>query len=79
MTIRYGITEEVYTLQEEQRISYGIAAYADAEEDGTAIIVASVHDITTDKVRLSEFILKCNRCGLSPLHLTDAVDDFLSE
>lgn len=79
MTIQYGITEEIYYLQEKQRISYGIAAYADAEQDGTAIIVASVHDITMDKARLSEFIQKCNHWGLSPLHLEDAVDDFLAE
>ena len=37
MNVTYGMTEEVYSLGAERRVSYGIAAYADAEEDGTAI------------------------------------------
>ena len=78
MTITYGITEEHYSLGEDSRTSYGIAAYADADTDGTAMIVASVHDITSDKQKLTELVLKCNRMELSVIHLYDVVEDFLS-
>lgn len=78
MNITYGITEEIYSLGSDRRVSYGIAAYANAEEDGTAIIVASVHDITTDKQSLSELVLSYNRLGLSTIHLEDAVENFLT-
>lgn len=78
MNITYGITEEIYSLGTDRRVSYGIAAYANAEEDGTANIVAAVHDITSDKKSLSELILSCNRLGLSTIHLDDAVEDFLA-
>ena len=56
----------------------GIAAYADAEEDGTATIVASVHDVTTDKQALDELVSLCNRLELSTVHLMDVVEDFLA-
>lgn len=78
MNITYGITEEIYSLGTDRRVSYGIAAYANAKEDGTAIIVAAVHDITSDKKSLSELVLSCNRSELSVIHLEDAVEDFLS-
>ena len=77
MNVTYGMTEEVYSLGAERRVSYGIAAYADAEEDGTATIVASVHDVTADKQALAELVELCNRLELSLMHLNDVVEDFL--
>ena len=79
MNVTYGMTEEVYSLGAERRVSYGIAAYADAEEDGTATIVAAVHDITADRQALSELVALCNCLGLSLLHLNDVVEDFLTD
>lgn len=78
MSITYGITEEIYSLGTDRRVSYGIAAYANAEEDGTATIVASVHDITADRQSLSELVLSCNRSELSVVHLDDVIEDFLA-
>ncbi len=78
-TITYGITEEAYPLGDTVRISYGIAAYAYAQTDGTAVITAAVHDITDDKEKLADFVQTCNRLQLSALHLHDAVEDFLAE
>jgi hypothetical protein len=77
MTITYGITEEIYTLGEASRRSFGIAAYADAAEDNTATIVASVHDITSDRTKLEQLVTTCNRSHLSLVHLMDVVEDFL--
>ena len=34
--ITYGVVEEKYVLGKSKRTAYGIAAYADAETDGTA-------------------------------------------
>lgn len=75
--VTYGMTEEVYASGIEKRISYGIAAYADAEEDGTATIVAAVHDVTADRQALSGLVELCNRLELSLIHLNDVVEDFL--
>ena len=77
--IIYGITEETYALGGTVRISYGIAAYAHAETDGTTTITAAVHDITDDKEKLENFVQTCNRLALSADHLQDAVEDFLAE
>lgn len=78
MNITYGITEETYSLGNTTRVSYGIAAYADADEDGTATIVASVRDITANRQALTELVSLCNSLELSTIHLMDVVEDFLS-
>ena len=77
MTITYGITEEIYTLGEISRRSFGIAAYADSHEDNTATIVASVHDITSNRTKLEQLVAACNQGHLSLVHLKDIVEDFL--
>ena len=78
MNITYGVTEEIYSLGASSRTSYGIAAYADSEADGTATIVASVHDVTDNKQALVELVSLCNRLELSTIHLMDVVEDFLA-
>ncbi len=78
MNVTYGVTEEIYSLGISSRTSYGIAAYADSEENGTATIVASVHDVTADKQSLDELASLCNRLELSTIHLLDVVEDFLA-
>ena len=75
----YGITEEKYALGGTIRISYGIAAYAHTETNGTSTITAAVHDITDDKEKLESFVQTCNRLALSADHLHDAVEDFLAK
>lgn len=76
--ITYGITEEKYSIGDVSRISYGIAAYANADVDGTASIVAWVHDITSDKQKLSELVDVCNKLEVSVCHLLEVVEDFLA-
>ncbi len=78
MNVTYGVTEEIYSLENSSHISYGISAYADSEEDGTATIAASVHDVTSDKQALCELVSLCNRLELSTVHLVDVVEDFLA-
>ena len=78
MNITYGVTEEIYSWGATSRVSYGIAAYADAEEDGTATIVAFAHDVTSNKQALAELVSLCNRLELSAIHLNDVVEDFLT-
>ena len=78
MNVTYGVAKEIYSLGNSSRTSYGIAAYADSEKDGTATIVASVHDVTTDKQALDELVSLCNRLELSTVHLMDVVKDFLA-
>ena len=77
--VTYGVTEEIYSLGEECRVSYGVACYAATEQDGTACVVLSVHDICADKKKLTDLVEKCNRLKLSHVHLKDVIDDFLCE
>ena len=77
MNVTYAVAEEKHALENEKRTSYGIVAYANAEQDGTATIVASVRDITYDKNSLRKLVDDCNRFELSTVHLHDVVEDFL--
>lgn len=75
----YGLIAEDYRLGGERRISYGIAAYADAGEEKSAVVLRSVHDITGDGRALERLVRTCNRLRLSPCHLADIVEDFLAQ
>ena len=75
--ITYAVSEERYTFADEARISYGIVAYSNADEDGSKTIVASVRDVTSDKISLTKLVNDCNRLELSTVHLNDVVEDFL--
>ena len=79
MTVVYGIIEETYALGEKSRVSYGIAAYANAEVDETVTIIESIRDVSLDKQKLLELVERCNRSGLSVDHIYDVIDDFLAE
>ncbi len=76
--ITYGIINEKYCLGNECRQAFGIAVYADADADGTATIIQSVHDISPNEIALKELVNRCNHLGLSPIHLLDIIEDFLS-
>ena len=72
--ITYILCRETYKSKRSERIAYGIAAYA---EDGQTCIT-KLHDITSDKTALAELVSLCNRLQLSPIHLHDVIEDFLT-
>ncbi len=78
MKVTYGVIQEIYSLNGNTRISYGIAAYANADKDGSATVVEAVHDITSDEARLQTLSNLCNSLELSAIHLRDVVEDFLN-
>lgn len=77
--IKYGLAEEKYFFEKEERISYGIVAYADSQTDGSASIIASFHDLSGDKSVLEKLVYDCNRLHLSLLHFSDTIQDFLAK
>ncbi len=77
-TVTYGVVKEIYRLNGRKRVAYGIAAYADAEEDGTLTILLSINDITTDRKALSRLIKMLNENRASLKHIRDIAEDFIS-
>lgn len=75
--VTYAIIEEAHSVGGNTRISYGIAAYSNAESDSLTV-VASIHDITPDKNKLTKLVQDCNTLQLSTVHLQDVVEDFLA-
>ena len=78
ITVTYCIVEEVYMSDKSSRTAYGIAAYAKSDPDSTATIVASVHDVCSDKGMVGALVQKCNYLKLSTIHLQEIIEDFLS-
>ena len=77
MNITYGIIKQEFCMGADTRISYGIVAYDNVDESGTAIVIASVSDITQDRQTLLKLVMQCNKLKLSPIHLNDVIADFL--
>ncbi len=75
--LTYGLVEEKYELNGQIRVAYGMVLYANAAEDGTATIIASARDLTSDKAQLEALAENCNTLELSPIHFDDVVEDFL--
>ncbi len=75
--ITYGVREEIYCLGEAKRAAFGIVAYANAEENETATVVAEVGDVTGNISEIERLVRLCNRVKLAPEMLHDFVCDFL--
>ncbi len=67
----FFLTEGEYSLDKHNHIGYGIKCIA----DGQKIVF---EDISVDREKVQKFITLCNKLSLSPLHLADAVQDFLN-
>ena len=79
MIVTYGLTEEFYSFGDSNRVSFGIAVYSNAVEEGTVTIIASARDISGNKNRISDLIEQCNRLNLNIVHLYDVIEDFLAD
>ena len=74
MKTHYTIFEESVSHPELGRyVTYGIKTVS--EETSFASI--SVSDVSLSKSELSILVLQCNELQLSPIHLSDVIDDFL--
>ena len=76
--ITYGVSKEIYSYKGITREAYGLVAYADAELDETATIVASANDLSCNEIKLQELANKCNEGKLELVHFNDIVEDFLA-
>ena len=72
--ITYVLMEDRYCNGMRPKAFYGIQIC-----DASDKIVATVWDISADRERLSELVQKCNLLELSPIHLYDVIEDFLTE
>ncbi len=77
--VAYKVVGELQPLGDGNCISYGIAAYIDAATSNTKNVIAYVRDVTPNKTEIENLVQKCNAFGLSPIHLVDVIEDFLSK
>ena len=75
-SVSYEITEESISCEGASAVTYGIRACRRGEEECP---LAEVRDVTPNRARLTEFARVCNALALSPIHLTEAVEDLLAK
>lgn len=73
-TEQYILIESNYQVNGVQRITYGIAYI-----DGADVILEAIPDLSINKERVQHFAALCTELHLSPIHLRDVIDDFLTE
>ena len=76
--VAYEMIGEVHTFGDQAYISYGIAAYVDAETSDAKRVIAHVPDVSPNRSTLEPLVQRCNTLGISPIHLVDVVEDFLN-
>ena len=72
-SLRYILVESKY----DTRTTYGIAL-ADCSDE-YPVIIEVFPDLSSDKERVNGFVRLCGELELAPLHLPDAVYNFLAE
>ena len=78
MDVTYGIIQEKHEADENKRKSYGIAAYSDIKQNGTACILYAAQDLSCDRKSLEPLVERLNREGASKEHFDEIVEDFLA-
>ena len=76
--VAYEMIGEVHSIGDQAYISYGIAAYVDAETSDAKCVIAYVSDVSPNRSTLEPIVQRCNTLGISPIHLVDVVEDFLN-
>lgn len=70
---RYALVEDFH----EKQPVYGLVILLE-DDFNDAIELCRIRNITCDKASLEELIGYCNSLKLSPLHINDVIEDFLS-
>jgi DNA-binding PadR family transcriptional regulator len=71
----YRVVEKTHHLEHDKR--YGIAVYS-LTPNGEEKLLSVRNNLTEDKDGLQSLVELCNRLKLSPIHLDDVVEDFLT-
>ena len=66
----FFLIKKEYTLENQVYIGYGIGCFIDGKE-------MIFENLSADYRKVSNLVEICNDLSLSPVHLCDAVDDFL--
>lgn len=73
MSVIYKLNEEVGS---GERVTYGIEVFEETELGNKMAIVIS--DISFNREAVQTVVELCNRLELSPVHIYDVVDDYLT-
>ncbi len=76
-SVKYVLLEEKFSLGGNNFNAYGIIAVSDCIGQIETEVIETVHNISPVKEEVMLLIERCNRYRLSPIHLSDVVEDFL--
>lgn len=67
----YFLITGTYVVEESKHMGYGIGYRADKD-------ILCFEDVTTNRNAIQHLIKQCNDLKLSPIHLADVIQDFIS-
>ncbi len=70
----YRLYEGQYRIEDQMYVGYGISIFD--TDSGKELLC--IEDITISKEKITSLIKQCNEKGLSPIHIYDVIEDFLS-
>ena len=73
MDCKYILIRDTYSDGTLHRTGYEIAAL-----DRESVTISAAHDLSSNETEVTELVKTCNRLKLSPMHLQDVVEDFLT-
>ena len=74
----YAVFEEVRSIDGVLHPVFGIGLYRLSDPCAVPELLLHVGNVSSDRAVLEALAERCNRLGLSPLHLSDVIDDFLA-
>ncbi|MBQ9744678.1 MAG: hypothetical protein IJW19_06085 [Clostridia bacterium] len=72
----YTVNEEIITIEGKIITVYGISVLSQCDAAAAKEIIR-IPNISTDKSSLVDFATLCNSMNLSPIHIEEAISDFL--
>lgn len=77
MRIKYKVVEEkLYNVDIGNYTAFGIQMLAVSGR--REMILDTVSDVSLDRKKIEQFVLDLNKFKLSPIHLMDVIEDFIS-
>lgn len=73
MDCKYILIRSIHSDDIGDRVGFGIAVV-----NCECVTFSAAHDLSSDENKVADLVKKCNRLNLSPMHLQDVVEDFLS-
>ena len=77
MKVLYEINQKTSLIDNRPQTTYGISAFAYSNSQKN--LIDEIYDVSSKRQEVEGLVKKCNHLGLSPTHLKEIADDFITK